>query len=47
MGMLLVIVVARILETLFVVGMLGSVIVLVLTGIEDLKMLLGREEETF
>ena len=38
-------VLVRILEGMFVVGTLGSVVVLVLTGIEDLKMLLGREEE--
>jgi hypothetical protein len=45
MGQLFVIVIARILETMFVVGTLGSVVVLILTGIEDLKMLLGREDE--
>jgi hypothetical protein len=36
--------VARLLETMFVIGSIGSVAVLVLSGIEDLKMLLGREE---
>jgi hypothetical protein len=35
----------RFLETIFVLGSAGSFVVLVLTGIEDLKMLLGREEE--
>jgi hypothetical protein len=38
-------VIARFLEGLFVAGSVGSFVVLVLTGIEDLKMLLGREEE--
>ncbi len=35
---------ARILEAMFVVGSIGSFLVLVLSGIEDLKTLLGREE---
>ncbi len=35
----------RVLEGIFVVGAIGSVVVLVLSGIEDLKLLLGREEE--
>ena len=38
-------VLVRILEGMFVVGAIGSFVVLVLSGIEDLKMLLGREEE--
>jgi hypothetical protein len=37
-------VLARILESMFVIGSIGSFVVLVLSGIEDLKMLLGREE---
>lgn len=41
---LVVILLARLLETMFVVGSIGSVAVLVLSGIEDLKTLLGREE---
>ena len=41
---LIVTLVARLLETMFVIGSIGSVAVLVLSGIEDLKMLLGREE---
>jgi hypothetical protein len=41
---LVVTLVARILESMFVLGSIGSVAVLVLTGIEDLKTLLGREE---
>jgi hypothetical protein len=36
--------VARLLETMFVIGSIGSFAVLVLSGIEDFKMLLGREE---
>jgi hypothetical protein len=40
-----VIVIVRFLEGLFVVGSLGSVIVLVLSGIEDLRTLFGGEEE--
>jgi hypothetical protein len=45
MGRMVVTVVARFLETIFVAGSLGSAVVLVLTGIEDLKMLLGREDK--
>ena len=45
MGLLIVTVVVRILEGMFVVGAIGSVVVLVLSGIEDLKLLFGREEE--
>ncbi len=30
---------------MFVIGIIGSLIVIVLTGIEDLYMLLGREKE--
>jgi hypothetical protein len=45
MGLILIIVLVRILETIFVVGAIGSVVVLVLSGIEDLKLLFGREEE--
>jgi len=41
---LLGIVLARILETMFVIGSIGSVAVLVLSGIEDFKTLFGREE---
>jgi hypothetical protein len=46
MGLIIVTVLVRILEGMFVVGSIGSVVVLVLSGIEDLKLLLGREEET-
>jgi hypothetical protein len=45
MGLLLVTVLVRILETMFVVGAIGSVVVLVLSGIEDLKLLFGLEED--
>ena len=41
---LVVTLVARFLEAMFVIGSIGSVAVLVLSGIEDLKTLLGREE---
>jgi hypothetical protein len=41
---LVVALVARLLESMFVIGSIGSAAVLVLTGIEDLKTLLGREE---
>jgi hypothetical protein len=40
-----VVVVARLLEGMFVVGSIGSFVVLVLSGIEDLKTLFGREEK--
>ena len=36
----------RVLETLFVVGAIGSAIVVVLTGIEDFKMLFMKDEKT-
>lgn len=45
MGLVLITVVVRLLEGLFAVGVVGSFIVLVLSGIEDLKTLFGREEE--
>lgn len=45
MSLMIVTVLVRILEGMFVVGSIGSFVVLVLSGIEDLKMLLGREEE--
>jgi hypothetical protein len=45
MGLLIVTVLVRILEGMFVIGAIGSLVVIVLTGIEDLKMLLGREEQ--
>lgn len=41
MGMLLILGV-RILETIFVAGAVGSCLVLILTGIEDLGTLFGR-----
>ena len=45
MGHILLIILARFLEGLFVVGSLGSFVVLVLSGIEDVKTLFGGEEE--
>jgi hypothetical protein len=36
---------ARILEAMFIVGSIGSVAVLVLSGIEDLKTLFGMEKD--
>jgi hypothetical protein len=36
---------ARTLETMFVVGSIGSFVVLALSGIEDLKTLFGMEED--
>jgi hypothetical protein len=45
MGLLIVTVLVRILEGMFIVGAIGSAVVLVLSGIEDLKLLLGLEEE--
>jgi hypothetical protein len=35
----------RVLEGMFVIGSAGTVLVLILSGIEDLKTLLGREDE--
>ena len=45
MGTIIITAIVRILEAMFVVGALGSVVVLVLTGIEDVEMLFGGEEE--
>ena len=45
MGLIIVTVLVRILEAMFVVAAIGSVVVLVLSGIEDLKLLFGREEQ--
>lgn len=45
MGLKIVTVLVRFLEGMFFVGTVGSAVVFVLSGIEDLKMLLGREEE--
>jgi hypothetical protein len=47
MGLIIVTVLVRILEAMFVVGAIGSVVVLVLSGIEDLKLLFGREEQNY
>ncbi|MGA8539880.1 MAG: hypothetical protein WB566_10295 [Terriglobales bacterium] len=46
MSHVLLIVLVRFLEGMFVIGVIGSFVVIVLTGIEDLKMLLGREEQS-
>jgi hypothetical protein len=45
MTLIIVTIIVRLLEGMFAVGTIGSVVVLVLTGIEDLKLLFGREEE--
>ena len=45
MGVKVITVLVRFLEGMFVIGAIGSFVVIVLSGIEDLKMLLGREEE--
>jgi hypothetical protein len=45
MDHILVVILARFLETLFIAGLIGSAVVLVLSGIEDLKTLFGGEEE--
>jgi hypothetical protein len=34
----------RLLEFMFAVGMIGSVVVLILTGIEDIEILLGFDD---
>lgn len=36
----------RVLETMFVVGAVGSAIVVILTGIEDFKMLFVKDKNT-
>ncbi len=36
----------RVLEGMFLVGSVGTVLVLILSGIEDLKTLLGKEDES-
>lgn len=45
MSFIIVTVVVRFLEGMFAVGVIGSCVVLVLSGIEDLKTLFGREDE--
>ena len=35
----------RILEGMFILGSAGTVLVLILSGIEDLKTLLGKEDD--
>ena len=47
MGLTIILVLVRILEGMLVVGAIGTVIVLVLSGIEDLKLLFGREEQNY
>jgi hypothetical protein len=44
MGFKIVIVLVRCLEGMFIIGTVGSIAVLVLSGIEDIKTLFGREE---
>ncbi len=45
MGLIIITVLVRILETMLVIGAMGSVVVLALSGIEDLQLLFGREEQ--
>ncbi len=35
----------RVLEGMFILGSAGTVLVLILSGIEDLKTLLGKEDD--
>jgi hypothetical protein len=42
---LLITIAVRLLETMFVLGGIGSFLVLILTGIEDLETLFGRSEQ--
>jgi hypothetical protein len=46
MGMLLTLAI-RLLEFMFAVGVIGSVIVLVLSGIEDIETLLGSDDASY
>ena len=43
MNSMLLVIAIRILEGIFVVGMAGCVLVFILSGIDDLKVLLGRD----
>jgi hypothetical protein len=45
MGLKIAAVLARTLEIMFGVGIVGSTVVLVLSGIEDIKTLFGGEDE--
>lgn len=45
MPLILVTVLVRVLEFMFVAGWAGSAIVLLLTGFEDLETLMDREDE--
>jgi hypothetical protein len=40
-------VLVRILEGMLVLGAIGSVVILLLSEIEDLKLLFGREEQNY
>jgi hypothetical protein len=44
-GSLILLVAIRILEGMFLVGALGSVVVLVLTTIDDVRVLFGSDDE--
>ena len=36
---------ARVLETIFIVGSIGSAVVFILSSIEDIKILVGMEDD--
>jgi hypothetical protein len=42
---MLVVIVVRVLEGMFVVGAVGCIAVLALTAVEDVRTLLGRDDE--
>ena len=46
MGLIIITLLVRVLETKLVAGTIGSIVV-VLSGIEDLKLLFGREEQNY
>ena len=47
MGLIIITLLVRVLESMLVVGTICSIVVLVLSGIEDLKLLFGREEQNY
>jgi hypothetical protein len=42
---MLITIVARVLEAMFVLGVLGSAVVVILTSVEDFKMLFKKDNE--
>ena len=46
-GLVMLVIAVRILETIFVIGAVGCVVVLMLTAIEDVRTLFGLDEKEY